>query len=73
MCADENDVNPSQPTPLPSEKCTATPIPVGKCTSTVLASRKYTHEIVQSTGKFWRQPTICDMRTHVTNLVRLLH
>jgi hypothetical protein len=41
----------------------ATPIPSGKGTD----------EIVQSTGKFWRQPVIlvCNMRTHVTHLVRL--
>jgi hypothetical protein len=33
-----------------------------------------TGEIVQSTGKFWRQPEIliCDTRTHVTHLVRML-
>jgi hypothetical protein len=33
-----------------------------------------TGEIVQSTGKFWRQPEIliCDTRTHVTHLVGML-
>jgi hypothetical protein len=61
-------------THFPSEKCAATLIPVGKCADTVLASRMRTHEIVQSSGKFWRQPTIliCDMGTHVTHLTHLL-
>jgi hypothetical protein len=36
---------------------------------------KGTGKIVQSTGKFWRQPEILirDMRAHVTHLVRLHH
>jgi hypothetical protein len=43
-----------------------------KCTP--ISVEMSTHEIVQYTSKFWRQPTnrICDMRTHVTHLVRLL-
>jgi hypothetical protein len=41
----------------------------------VLPSGKGTNEIVQSTDKFWSQPTIliCGMRTHVAHLVQLLH
>jgi hypothetical protein len=43
-----------------------------KCTP--ISVEMSTHEKVQYTSKFWRQPTIriCDMRTHVTHLVRLL-
>jgi hypothetical protein len=72
MKRDGNDQSTRNVHQVPAEEMRSNAKDPVECTP--ISVEMGTKQIVQSTGKFWRQPKIliCNMRTHVTHLVRML-